>query len=504
VTSRTPVSMACIFLVVIAVYAKVSMAFYCGYDDFFEIHRAAFEDKRNPSHIFTTTHFNTSKYRPLSRTLSFVTYWIGGGSPLLYRLRNLTFHLLAVALVYGLGLAIFRAWSVAVAAALLFGLHPLANQTVVAAVFTITASDSLMLMALLFFVYALQSKRRQLLWLMLSLTATWISLFLYEASITIFGFLYGYLAIEWLQRRTRRLDRRFLVILASGSGLILASFFAARLLNVSVPTHMTPIGLIVKNALLYAGALVFPIDLVLAHDLFGTPLPSEMHPGLLSMRVLVILFIALTMLLGCVILWRKQLAARLVKLNWSQVVFLCMVICLSLGPFLFFNPHPSETYLHFPAAVYALVLAAVLRQLFEGPVTYTVAIAVCAVLFGVATWDRNERVASCGATARRIASEFPIARWREGSWDIRLAGFPGEPVPTRYGIYGYHGLSTIDVGDPTLPAARDFLQVLSGNEKVEAKVVSPLEIQPSCPAGTCFWVHADGHVVEARLSALSQ
>src|SRR5215467_9916554 len=205
---RHLVSILLVILAVTIVYARVSRSYYCGYDDFFETHRAAFEDAREPSRIFTTTHFNTPKYRPLSRSLSFVSYWIGHGDPLPFRLRNLGFHLLCVAAVYGVGLLLFQSSEVAVGAALLFGLHPLANQVVVAACFNNPAANFFLLASLFFFIYSLQVGRREILWLTVSLLSALLALFIYESSIVVLAFLCGYLAILWL-RKPDVINRRF-------------------------------------------------------------------------------------------------------------------------------------------------------------------------------------------------------------------------------------------------------------------------------------------------------
>ncbi|HEY1267058.1 MAG TPA: hypothetical protein VGH16_07360, partial [Candidatus Binatia bacterium] len=96
-----------IFAMTAAVYAKVTGAYFCAYDDFLEVHRAAFEDSRNVSEVFTTPHMHSLKYRPLNRLLILWTYYAGGENPLYYRVRNLAFHLANVALVYSLAYLLF-------------------------------------------------------------------------------------------------------------------------------------------------------------------------------------------------------------------------------------------------------------------------------------------------------------------------------------------------------------------------------------------------------------
>ena len=114
-------------LAVIVVYFGVTRAYFCAYDDFIEVHRAAFKDSRDPSLRFTTPHFDSYKYRPLNRAMTLVTYWLGHGEPMLFRIRNLTFHLINVILVYSLGWFLFSSTRVSGFGALLFGLHPIAD-----------------------------------------------------------------------------------------------------------------------------------------------------------------------------------------------------------------------------------------------------------------------------------------------------------------------------------------------------------------------------------------
>src|SRR5512132_3756206 len=74
-----------ILLLVGLVYLRIPGTYFCGYDDFLEVHRAAFEDTQQPSRVFTTTHFESYKYRPLNRGLNLITYWIGNGSASFFR-----------------------------------------------------------------------------------------------------------------------------------------------------------------------------------------------------------------------------------------------------------------------------------------------------------------------------------------------------------------------------------------------------------------------------------
>jgi hypothetical protein len=173
------------------------------------------------------------------------------------------------------------------------------------------------------------------------------------------------------------------------------------------------------------------------------------------------------------------------------MLFLACATVAFLLPFLLFNEHASETYLYLPVAFYCPMLAALLYYSIRSSPAYIASLAVIAALFAAATYNRNRHVDSGAAVAQRIIENLQVARWTEGTWQIRLA--EAEPPLPRYGIYQYQGLATIDVGDPTLPGATCALQLATHNPNLVAQVVLPFEMHAPCPrAGTCFWVHADG------------
>jgi hypothetical protein len=95
-------------LVITAIYSKVTGAYFCSYDEFIEIHRAAFEDTHEPLRVFATPHFSSYKYRPLNRSVNLLTYWVGDGNPIYFRIRNLISHIINVSLIYILGYLLFK------------------------------------------------------------------------------------------------------------------------------------------------------------------------------------------------------------------------------------------------------------------------------------------------------------------------------------------------------------------------------------------------------------
>src|SRR5262249_26612313 len=131
---------------------------------------------------------------------------------------------------------------------------------------------------------------------------------------------------------------------------------------------------------------------------------------------------------------------------------------------------------------------------------FPTAAAILALLFGAATYNRNRHVAAEGAIAKRILDSLPIDQWRQGAWEIELA--EADPPLTRFGIYSYQGLATIDVGAPDHPA-ECALQLATRNRAIQARVVSAAEIQQGCSRpSTCFLVHANGSVSEVAAKKL--
>jgi hypothetical protein len=257
-----------------------------------------------------------------------------------------------------------------------------------------------------------------------------------------------------------------------------------------------PLPTMLHNAILYAGGLLSPIDVVTANQLFGSPLPPEIHLG---RKILGLLVIAMLVLVVSFLAFLRTPMARtgIQLLDKGLVVYLTLLIPIVLAPFLLFAPHASETYLYLPAALYCILLSTLLWALLPSQVFYRSAVAAILVCFGVGTWIRNQRVAECGQTAYTILKSLPVSHWKNGDWYIRLSNIPGETLPSRYGLYAYKGLATIDPGDPdTGNAIRKALQVATGNPELKAKIVSPAEIGGSCVPDTCFEVSRSGSVQE--------
>ncbi len=478
---------------IILIYAPAAAANYCGFDDFLELHRASFQDSQDPSLIWTTTHRGSGKYRPLYRLANDVTFWWGHGSPRAFHLRNLFFHCLAAIAVYLLGL-LFFSWPVAMAAALLFGLHPLTHQAVAVAGFFNAAPNAQFLYVLVFFLIGYRSTHPLTRWgaISLGLLSGTLALFTYEPSLVAFGLIYCYLAIEWLFAR-KPPAWRFLIALTFGVCLAAGSYFAARSLllpQIFAPTALTPPGIVFRNLTIYVIGLLLPVDSILAHDWLGTPFPNQIK---FTTTLWVLLTAVVAIIVTILAKYRTQIGARLKDLPFTPMVFLGLAMVCSLSLFLLFTDHASETYVAVPTAFFSLALCATIWQWFsDQPLHYSFAVGVLILLAALASLNRSGRVASCGETVTRIVGDLP-APLRRGPATIWMSNFPGEEASEVFGIYGYKGLDTIGPNSATVEAA---LQLVCHNEQLRVRRVSPMELvtraREPVSGDYYLFVHSDG------------
>jgi hypothetical protein len=500
-----------IVAVVGGIYARVTQAYFCAYDDFIEIHRAAFEDTREPSRIFTTSHFNSYKYRPLNRAITLLTYSVAEDNPIFFRTRNVGFHLLNVILIYTVGWVLFRSCAVSAIGALLFGLHPLANQTIIGAVWSNTIAHAAVLLAVVMFIISVRCKRLWSVWLIGSLVIGCFSLLIYDTSIIVFGLMCIYVTAYFFIRREQLVGWQFIVIFGSVSGALLGVYFLLRRLFVAqdweqVTASMPALPTAMKNVSMYLLALLSPVDTVLANEWLFTPLPSEMvmTQPIVAVLVASAVGVASTLLVS---LWRAKHNSQ--EIDWAAVIFLASGICLPLLPVLAFQSRPSETYLYLPVAFYALLvsyilLAVLLSSLGQNGVNifFSVLLVVLSA-FAAATWIRNNRVYRCGETARQVLLGLPVRILKEDSWKLFFANVAGEEATRRYGFYGFRGVDVISGGGPNKEAITRALQLVHKNESLAGEVVQPGELVEKCSAGffshrICLWVHSDGRLEEYR------
>ena len=482
-----------VFLITIALYSRVSGAFFCGFDDFNEVHRAAFEDSPRPGLMFTTSHFNTSKYRPLNRVLTLISYRAGGFSAKYFRLRNLLFHLLAIAALYGISFLLFDSLSAAAAGALLFAVSPLVNQNLTAAIFTNTAAYSLLLVALFLFIYSFRAPGQRIAYLLLALFLSVVALFAYESTIVLFGVIAAYLAFAALEgKRPHSVSAVYTALLAAGSLVAAGIYLFARAMVVTQKSPLVPVAAILRSFAAYTAALLSPIDPVFANYCCSLPLPPVLR--LSRGAVLLLMLVATAFVAVVVALMRRPRVRHAFGLvRWHSVAWLLASAFIALLPFVLFTDHVSETYLYLPEAFYSVALTAILSRVLPLRVYAAVVIALAA-LYVTSSLIRNQRVISCGNIAARILSQLPLKQWETGSHRVALAECAGETELPHYGVYGYDGLSTIDTGLPGLGAAQSALQLATLNRAVKAEVDNGSAL---CPAGNeCFCVMKDGKVLQ--------
>jgi hypothetical protein len=489
------------------VYVKVPGTYFCAYDDFIELHRAAFEDSEDHSRIVTTSHFDSYRYRPLNRAVNFITYRADDANPEFFRTRNLTFHLLNVILIYLLAWKLFGSIRISSVGALLFGLHPLANQTIIGAVDTNSMSHAAFLGALLMLMRSVDSIRWPM-WLTGSIFSGWLGLMAYDSGIVVFALMFLWLILNWTSVRERLNHTRFLMLFFVVSGSLLTSYFLLRQLY--VPQGLTRAasdlpsgGIILKNSIMYIGSLLLPIDVVLANQWLNTPLPSEI-PFTMSWAILSFACLAVIGI-GLGVLWFPWLKTHISGVNYKAVIFLLAGIFAPLLPVLVLQSRPSETYLYLPVGFYAVLLSYGLAKASgeagrsKPPSFYIPAVIVLIALFSSGTWVRNDRVFNCGQTARRILYELPQELLRTGQWKVSFANVAGESGTRRYGFYGFRGVDTIGHGAPANWAITSALQLVFKNDLLIGEIVDPQQLIANCRATQdsnhlCVWVHSDGRL----------
>jgi len=491
-------------MVIAIPHLRLTQAYFLGYDDFNEVHRAAFEDSEHPSRIFTTGHFRVPKYRPLNRGLNFITYHVGRGSPVAFRTRNILFHLLNSALLFYLGIFLFDSTFIAALGATLFGLHPLTHQAVADAVMTNTAATSLALAASLLGLHSYRTLVHQRRWLVAAMATVLVGVLVWEPVISVVGLIALYFALDQMFSRGGRRYQKWLPTAALLSVAIVVSMLGMRALVLSGGRQpvASPLSM-AKNSAMYVIAVGLPVDSLLANQWLGTPLVSEIHLGGVSHRFVIIAGCSLLMIVALLGFFRSRIQAYLLSLRSAECLFLLGAAFFTVLPLLVFTDHASENYLYLPLAFCMLLLSRVLLDLRRAnSIACVIVISFLLASFGCATWARTERVVRSSAIAQRILSELPCSNWRQGEWQIWLATAPGQPAPHRYGLYAYQGLDTIANGDG-IDAIESAIQLKTGNRQVEAQVLPPENLREKCSGAIrdterCFWVYSDGRVERFR------
>jgi len=453
--------------------------------------------------MLTTTHFGSAKYRPLSRAVTYASQMQEWPPVLAHRLRNLACHLVAVAMVFAITAHLGGPPEVAFVGAALFGVSPMAHQTVAAAIFTIDFAYALTLVALVLFLRAYESARHTTALLAAAMIASVAAAFTYEATVAVFGCFAGYLLMKWARGEDAAIGRRrFLARFAIASVVAYAPFVALRSLFVAGHMPLVAPATIVSNLALFSGSLALPVDLLLLNSLWKTPLPSDLvhdHRALLALGGTLVVA---TVLAVAWLLREPAFRRRVRSIRWLPILYVVAGIPLALAPFLLFTDHPSETYLYLPAAFFAVAWSLCLDGLVRRRGYFLAVASVMLLLAASGTWMRTERVRACGLVAARVLRNLPLDHWRSGARNVVLADAPGIPEMRRFGLYGYRGLGTIDPREPGVRAIEAALRLETRNPALKAEVVAPDDLPAACP-GTdfCAWVYDDGRVVDARRSA---
>src|SRR6266498_4754455 len=309
--------LAAITVLILFLYHRIPATYFCGYDDFIEIHRAAFLETQQPIRVLTDTHFNSYKYRPGSHGLHFLTYRLSNGNPLVFRVRNIACHLINIVLLYGIGLLLFKRRLITGVAALLFALHPLVNQPVVIASFTIPAAHVAFLFSLFSFLYSVERKRESVAWLCVSLFSGWIGILIYESSISVFPLMFLYLLIRFITKREKP-SLRFLLVWVTGTTVFIGSNFVMRYFFVTVSAQhaLSNVKTMLIAVVMYTVGLLSPVDSVLANQWFGTPLPGEIHLGSIGKIWWALILGGVFAVLAGIVLLRRPIINRLKASEW--------------------------------------------------------------------------------------------------------------------------------------------------------------------------------------------
>jgi hypothetical protein len=189
---------------------------------------------------------------------------------------------------------------------------------------------------------------------------------------------------------------------------------------------------------------------------------------------------------------------------WVADAFLVVAGWLPILPMLLLAPHASETYLYLTVGLMTILLVSLMHDFYHAvfvPGSLLLVCGVCVTLvFGSATWERNRRVAACGATAHKILSAIPFGDLRDGA----VLGFvdaAGDQIAKPYGYYRFDGLNTVGKDARDMQCAA---QLVSGNDKIRAQMLDREELdrvesQHQPPSyDVLIVVGTDGNVTERK------
>lgn len=503
VTSRLPIWL--VLTLVLLLHLPTTRTSFCGFDDFNENFRAEFEDTPAPARILTTPHFESFKYRPGNRYLTWISNRIGQGSAWPFRWRNLLMHLINVYLVYRVALLLFGGAYIPAVSAFLFGLHHLTHQNIHAAIFTNTWAYAFVLAGMLAS-FSMANSSRWVLLAILAAVANFVAIFSYDPALFSVGLLPLYVACRWLFTRDIGMPwRRLLVHTALQVAAVLAIFVLRRAFVPSGIPEFTPPLTLLTILISYAAAIVIPIDTVSIQSWMEVSITKQ----LMANGVVILLAPVAAAVLAVVVyfIYRRGWLQRVSRLDWAAVLFLLSAALLAVLPTSLGSPHPSETYTYFATALSMIFLTALAVRFLRVPESrigrnfFWSSVGVLLVLFGTYCITRSVMVIDCGDTSRKILQTLAADPRVASGHPVRLARSPYDPPLRHVGLYGYVGLDSIGIGPFASAALRSALSNTLHRTPIDAEVISPQELNRECslaPAGNkqpaCFLIHWDGFV----------
>ncbi len=475
--------------------------YYCGFDDIRELHRLRTTAAPGLGNDFTTPVVGGGgqKYRPLSWTANRITWSLGQGQPIWFRLRNLAFHGVATAAVYGICWLLFHSLPAATLASYLFSIHPYTHQSLMGAVWTVTPSAAFLLLGVFFFLFALECTERRYPLLIISLVLGSVGFFFYDPMAAYFGIIAVYAAMSWRWGWQTRLTLTQILLTMAGSAVSMFLYASLRQTATAGSGSLTkmlatPVEMII-NFCVYFGSPLLLIDPVLSNQLFDLPFPSALLKGRVSAGGLLVILLPLVWIAAQTLLFRKTLWPRFTALDFPRLGFLFITMAGVQAPFLLFSGHASETYMYPLMSFLSIFAAFVITRLIKGKALLVTA-ALLAALYVPAVIVRSHRIAQCSQCVSSVANVMQLSRGGPVR-EFFFSNVPGLPASEIYGFYGYRGIDSVGVGSYGGFAIQELANYFYFPQPVSASTVNPEQFRDLCdgrPERKCFYVFPEGEI----------